>query len=119
VAIGGTVLALSRHSHTVVFPKEGQLRVLVAGQASRSKKFAIFWAADNRNNLPFDLEGYLRKLAFRVTSFGTTTIYVRWHVTRGMPYELAKRGFDGAQGADMGLGDDPLELAISQQGDEQ
>jgi hypothetical protein len=46
---------------TVVFPKEGQMRF--AGQASRSNKFAILWAADNRNKVFLDLEGYLRELA--------------------------------------------------------
>jgi hypothetical protein len=48
----------------------------IARQASRSNKFAIFWAADNRNTLFFDLEGYLRKLAIRVTwpSVGNTTV---------------------------------------------
>jgi hypothetical protein len=64
----------SRTSNTVVFPKEGHMRF--AGQTSRSLKFAIFWAADNRNKLFLDLEEYLRKLAFRVTwpSFGITTV---------------------------------------------
>jgi hypothetical protein len=38
---------------TVVFPKEGQMRF--AGQASGSILFAIFWVADNRSNLYFDL----------------------------------------------------------------
>jgi hypothetical protein len=39
-----------------------------AGQALRSIKFALFRAADRRNvSLVFDLEGYLRKLALRVT----------------------------------------------------
>jgi hypothetical protein len=32
-----------------------------AGQASRSNKFSIFLAADNRNSSFLDLEGYLRK----------------------------------------------------------
>jgi hypothetical protein len=32
----------------VVIPKEGQMRF--AGQALRSIRFVIFWAADNRNN---------------------------------------------------------------------
>jgi hypothetical protein len=47
--------------HTVVFPKEGQMRL--AGQASRSNKSEIFWTSDRRNNVFSDLEGYLRKLA--------------------------------------------------------
>jgi hypothetical protein len=47
--------------HTVVFPQEGQMRFL--GQASRSNKFAILCAADKRNKVFLDLEGYLRKLA--------------------------------------------------------
>jgi hypothetical protein len=38
----------------------------VAEQASRSKKFAIFWVADYIGILFVDLEGYLRKLALRV-----------------------------------------------------
>jgi hypothetical protein len=48
----------------------------LAGQASRSNKFEIFRASDHRNNLFSDLEGYLRKLACRVTwpSFGNTTV---------------------------------------------
>jgi hypothetical protein len=48
----------------------------LAGQASRSNKFAIFWAADNRNISILDLERVLRKLAFRVTwpSFANTTV---------------------------------------------
>jgi hypothetical protein len=43
-----------------------------AEQASRSIKFAIFWAADYIIRLLLDLEGYLRKLALCVTwpSFG-------------------------------------------------
>jgi hypothetical protein len=31
-------------------------------QASRSNKFAILWAAENRNKAFLDLKGYLRKL---------------------------------------------------------
>jgi hypothetical protein len=50
---------------TVVTPKEGQMRF--TGQASRSTKFAIFWAADSRHKLLLDLERYRRKLALRVT----------------------------------------------------
>jgi hypothetical protein len=41
--------------HPVVFPSEGQIRF--AGQGSRSSKFAIFWAAGNRNYLFLDVEG--------------------------------------------------------------
>jgi hypothetical protein len=50
-----------------------------AGQASRSNKFAILWAADNRNKVFLDLEGYLRKLAWRATwpSFGNDTVCLR------------------------------------------
>jgi hypothetical protein len=56
-------------------PKEGQMRF--AGQASRSNKPAICWAANARNNALLDLEGYLTKLALRATlpSFGNTTVY--------------------------------------------
>jgi hypothetical protein len=66
---------LYRYIDTVVFPEEGQMRF--AGQGSRSNKFAIFWTADNRKKIFLDLEGYLRKLALRVTwlSFGSTTVY--------------------------------------------
>jgi hypothetical protein len=41
--------------YTVVFPKEGQMRV--AREASRSNTFSIFLAADNRNSLFLGLEG--------------------------------------------------------------
>jgi hypothetical protein len=60
--------------HTVVIPKEGQTRF--AKQASNSVKFAIVWAADNRNKTFWDLEGYLEKLALLVTwpSFGNPTV---------------------------------------------
>jgi hypothetical protein len=60
--------------NTALIPKEGQVRF--AGQASRSNKFAMFCAADNRNKLFLDLEGYLRTLALSVTwpSFGNTTV---------------------------------------------
>jgi hypothetical protein len=65
-------------AHTVVLPKEkGQMRL--AGQASRSNTFPIFWAAaaDHTIRLFLDLEGYLRKLALRVTwpSFANTLVY--------------------------------------------
>jgi hypothetical protein len=48
----------------------------LAGHALRSNKFAIFWAADCRNNLFLDLERYLKKLALLATwpSFGITTV---------------------------------------------
>jgi hypothetical protein len=42
--------------YTEVFPKEGQMRF--TGQASSSIIFAIFWAADYRNNFFFDIERY-------------------------------------------------------------
>jgi hypothetical protein len=73
-------------SITVVFPKEGQMRF--AGQASRSNKLAIYWAADYRNKAILDLEGYLRKLALRVTwpSFGN--IKVLHDLVRCMPQTL-------------------------------
>jgi hypothetical protein len=60
--------------NTMLFPKEGQMRF--AGQASRSNKFAILLAIDHRTKCFFDLEGYLRKLALRITwpSFGNTTV---------------------------------------------
>jgi hypothetical protein len=50
----------------------------VAGQASRSNKFAILWAADHRNRVCFDINGYLRRLVLRVTwsSFGNTAVSV-------------------------------------------
>jgi hypothetical protein len=53
--------------------RKGQMRL--AGQASRSNKFAIFWAADNRNSLLLDLGGYPSKLALRIIwpSFGNAT----------------------------------------------
>jgi hypothetical protein len=61
-------------STTVVFPKEGQMRL--AEHASWSNKFSISWAADYKIRLFFDLEGCLRMLALRVTwpSFGNTTL---------------------------------------------
>jgi hypothetical protein len=39
-------------------------------------RFAMLWAADNRNRVFLDLEGYLRKLAVRGTwpSFGNATV---------------------------------------------
>jgi hypothetical protein len=48
-----------------------------ARQASRSIKFAIFWAADYTVRLFCDLERYLRNLALRVTwpSFGNTSVF--------------------------------------------
>jgi hypothetical protein len=66
--------ANTNNVHTVVFPKEGQMRF--AGQASRSNKFAIYRGADSRNKAILDLEGYLRKLALRVTwpSFGNIEV---------------------------------------------
>jgi putative transposase len=42
------------HLYTVLFPKEGQMRF--PGQASRSNKFAILWAADSKNEALLDLE---------------------------------------------------------------
>jgi hypothetical protein len=53
-----------------------------AGQDSRSNKFSIFLAADNRNNSFLDLEGYLRKLALRITwpSFGNTTVLIHGYL---------------------------------------
>jgi hypothetical protein len=68
------VLANVSKRYTVVFPKEGQSRF--AGQASKSHICAMFWTADNRNNLFLDLERYPRKLALRVTwpSFRNTTL---------------------------------------------
>jgi hypothetical protein len=62
--------------NTAVFPKVGQMRFACAGQVSRSITVAIFWAADGRNPLFLDLEGYLRDLALRVTwpSFGNTAV---------------------------------------------
>jgi hypothetical protein len=61
-------------SHTVVFPKQGQMRF--ADAAGRSKKFPIFWATDHIIILLLDLDGYLRKLALRFTwpPFGNTTV---------------------------------------------
>jgi hypothetical protein len=50
---------------TVVLSKEGQMRV--AGLASRSIKFAVFWAADDSNRMFLDLDAFLRKPALRVT----------------------------------------------------
>jgi hypothetical protein len=46
------------------------------GQASRSMKFAIVWAADKENKFFLDLEEYLRQLAIRVTcpSFGNASV---------------------------------------------
>jgi hypothetical protein len=60
--------------HTLVFPEEDQMRL--AGQASRSNKFEVFWTADNRNISFLNLEGYLGTLALRVAwpSFGNTTV---------------------------------------------
>jgi hypothetical protein len=72
---------------TVVYPKEGHMRV--AGQASRSNKFALVWAADNRNNAFLELEGYLRKLTLRVTSpsFGNTAVYTAYYMERKVMYQ--------------------------------
>jgi hypothetical protein len=69
-------MLLATNIHTVVFPKKGHMRF--AGQATRSNKFAIFWAADNRNiviNVPRGKLD-LRKLVLRITlpSFGNTTV---------------------------------------------
>jgi hypothetical protein len=47
--------------YTVLFPKESQMRF--PGQASRSNKFAIPWAADNKNKVVSDLQGYQRRRA--------------------------------------------------------
>jgi hypothetical protein len=44
-----SMLESNGSTHTVVFPKEGQMRF--PGQASRSNKFAILWAADNKHNV--------------------------------------------------------------------
>jgi hypothetical protein len=65
------------YSCTVIFPKEGQMRV--AGQASRPNKLAIPLAADHRHKLFLDLAWYVTKLALRVTwsSFGYTTVYTK------------------------------------------
>jgi hypothetical protein len=46
-----TYLFSVRTTNIYKFPKEGQIRF--AGQASRSIKLAIFWAADNRNKVIF------------------------------------------------------------------
>jgi hypothetical protein len=48
----------------------------LAEKASRSIKFAIFWAADDITRLLCYLEGYLRYLALRVTwpCFGNTSV---------------------------------------------
>jgi hypothetical protein len=49
-----------------------------AEKASRSNMFPIFWATDHIFRLFPDLEGYLRKVALRITwpSFGNTSVYV-------------------------------------------
>jgi hypothetical protein len=44
-----------RFTYTVVFPKEGQMRV--AEQAQRSNKLAILWAVDNKNKVFFGPRG--------------------------------------------------------------
>jgi hypothetical protein len=59
-----------------------------AGQARRSIEFAILWAADYRNKLFLDQEGYLRMFALRVAwpSFGNTTVV---KMTMGTVYDLS------------------------------
>jgi hypothetical protein len=46
---------------SVVFPKAGQMRL--AGQASRSNKFAILWAANKRDKISLDRAGYVGRLS--------------------------------------------------------
>jgi hypothetical protein len=52
-----------------------------ADQASRSNKFAIFWAADYIIRLVLDPVVCLRKRAVRVTwpSIGSTLVYTKGH----------------------------------------
>jgi hypothetical protein len=50
-----------------------------AEQVSRSNKFPLFWAADNKFRLFFDVEGYLGQLAFLWEYYGTHPQIV-WHI---------------------------------------
>jgi hypothetical protein len=76
----GVYMVVNRNitAYTVVFPKEGQMRV--AREASRSNKFAILWADDQISRVFFDLDWYLRKLALLGLSFGILRYYMINHV---------------------------------------
>jgi hypothetical protein len=58
---GNRLMHPSEFQFAVAYSNEGPMRF--SGQASRSNKFAILWAADNRNKVFLAVDGYLRKLA--------------------------------------------------------